>query len=97
MSKQPPAKIPLAGVLSTGFQAKLRLETGGRAGRVVTLIEDLPKIDLFLSELCTLLKKRCGSGGTYSTKGKSGVVEIQGDRRDQVKAIFAELGYRLRG
>ena len=45
-----------------------------------------------LAELCTLLKQRCGTGGTV----KDGRIEIQGDARDRVAAELERLGYRVK-
>src|SRR5689334_19799282 len=60
------------------FTAILRIEKSGRNGKTVTVIDQLPKNEMFLKTLTTLLKKKCGSGGTYITSGKEGVIEIQG-------------------
>lgn len=67
------------------FIAVLRIEKTGRSGKTVTVIDQLPKNELFLKNLTTLLKKKCGSGGTYLMDGKEGVIEIQGDKRDLVR------------
>ncbi len=48
------------------FVAYLRLEKAGRGGKTVTVIDDLPKDIIFLKELTTELKKKCGSGGTHA-------------------------------
>ena len=39
-------------------------ETKGRKGSGVTVVTGAPLNDTQLTELCTRLKKRCGSGGT---------------------------------
>src|SRR6187431_3282232 len=69
------------------FIAVLRIEKQGRGGKTVTVIDRLPKNELFLKNLTTLLKKKCGSGGTYITSGRDGVIEIQGDKREMIKAV----------
>ena len=79
------------------FVAKLRVEKSGRGGKTVTVIADLPKVELFLKELTTELKKKCGAGGTYMTDGKEGAIEIQGDRREQIRAILAKRGIKSNG
>src|SRR5271156_6069035 len=67
------------------FVAVLRIEKQGRGGKTVTVIDRLPKSELFLKDLTTKLKKKCGSGGTYLMEGKDGVIEIQGDKRDIIR------------
>jgi len=63
----------------------------------VTVIDGLPKIEIYLKELSKELKAKCGVGGTYSTSGKEGLIEIQGDKRDQVKKIFDLKGIKYKG
>jgi translation initiation factor 1 len=79
------------------FIAIFRLEKNHRAGKTVTVIDNLPKQELFLKELTKELKNKCGTGGTYSTEGKEGLIEIQGDKRPQIKAIFDKKGYKYKG
>lgn len=70
------------------FIAILRIERSGRSGKTVTVIDQLPKNELFLKNLTTLLKKKCGSGGTYLMDQKEGVIEIQGDKRELIRSIL---------
>lgn len=70
------------------FVAVLRIEKQGRSGKTVTVIDRLPKNEIFLKDLTTLLKKKCGSGGTFLMDGKDGVIEIQGDKRELVRAVL---------
>lgn len=79
------------------FVAIFRLEKAGRGGKTVTLIEGLPKNEKFLADFAKNLKSATGSGGSSYISEKSGVVEIQGDKRDQIKKIFTQKGIRFRG
>jgi translation initiation factor 1 len=79
------------------FVAIFRLEKSGRGGKTVTVIDNLPKQEIFLRDLCKELKNKCGSGGTYLMDGKEGVIEIQGDKRVQIKAIFDRKGFKYKG
>lgn len=79
------------------FVAVLRMEKSGRGGKTVTVIDQLPKNELFLKNLTTLLKKKCGSGGTYLMGGKEGVIEIQGDKRELVRQVLAKEGIKTKG
>jgi translation initiation factor 1 len=79
------------------FVAVFRLEKNGRGGKTVTVIDQLPKQEIFLKDLTKELKNKCGSGGTYSLAGKEGQIEIQGDKRVQIKAIFEQKGIKYKG
>lgn len=76
------------------FVAKLKIES--RGGKVVTLIDDLPKQEIFLRDLAAELKKKCGSGGTYTMAGKEGRVEIQGDKRDLIRSLLEKKGFSVK-
>ena len=67
-------------------------ETKGRAGKGVTVVQGLPLAGEALQTLATLLKKRCGSGGTV----RNGRIEIQGEHRDTLVAELVRLGYSAR-
>jgi len=89
--------VPEVDPHSYQFIAVLRIEKGGRGGKTVTVIDRLPKGELFLKNLTTLLKKKCGSGGTYVTSGKDGIIEIQGDKREIIRAALAVQGISCKG
>ena len=61
-----------------------------RRGGSVTLVYGLAAHEL--EPVATELKRRCGTGGTF----KSGIVELQGDRRDAVLAYLSERGRRAK-
>lgn len=79
------------------FVAVLRIEKQARGGKTVTVIDRLPKSTLFLKNLTTLLKKKCGSGGTFNTEGRDGIIEIQGDKRDVIRKILESQGIQSKG
>jgi len=79
------------------FFAIIRLEKSGRGGKQVTVIDGFPKNELFLKEITKKLKKKCGSGGTYLIDGREGVIEIQGDKRLQVREILSKEGIKTKG
>lgn len=72
---------------------KLRIEKGGRGGKEVTVLYDLPRNQAFLKELATKLKKACGTGGT----AKETTVELQGDYRERLRTLLPTLGYKVKG
>ena len=79
------------------FVAVFRLETKSRGGKTVTVIDQLPKNELFLKDLTKELKSKCGVGGTYLMDGKEGIIEIQGDKRIQIKSIFDQKNFKYKG
>lgn len=95
--KKKPTEASDAFVKSTNWVAVFRLEKNGRGGKTVTVIDQLPKQEIFLRELCKELKSKCGTGGTYLMDGKEGVIEIQGDKREPIKAIFEKKGFKYKG
>lgn len=83
--------------IGAAFTVIFRLEKGGRGGKTVTVLDGLPKNETFLKELTKELKSRCGTGGTYLLEGKSGIIEIQGDKRDAIKKILDAKKIRFKG
>jgi translation initiation factor 1 len=77
--------------------AVLRIEKSGRNGKTVTVVDRLPKSEKFLKELCTELKKKCGSGGTYVLSGPDGMIEIQGDKREMIRGALSKKGMTVKG
>jgi translation initiation factor 1 len=71
---------------------KVGRETAGRRGKGVTTVFDIPLAEDGVRELATLLKQRCGTGGTV----KDGRIEIQGDQRERIVAELEKLGYKVR-
>jgi translation initiation factor 1 len=74
----------------------MRIEKQGRGGKTVTVLDGFPKVEFQLKELTTELKKKCGSGGTHRVDGKEGVIEIQGDKREIVRAWLESKGIRVK-
>lgn len=96
-AKEKPAQASEDFVKSRNWVAVFRIEKGGRGGKIVTVIDQLPKQEAFLESLCKELKSKCGSGGKYSMEHKEGLIEIQGDKRDAIKAIFEKKGFKFKG
>lgn len=79
------------------FTAVMRIEKNGRGGKTVTVIDRLPREEVFLKEWTKKLKNRCGSGGTYRREGKDGSIEIQGDKRELIREMFQRAGIQIKG
>lgn len=84
-----------SGTRAHNFIAKLRIEKA--RGKTLTVIDDLPKLEIFLKELCAELKKKFGAGGAYDTSGKEGRIDIQGDHLAAIRELLAKKGYKTKG
>ncbi|MEW5249049.1 stress response translation initiation inhibitor YciH [Microbulbifer discodermiae] len=71
---------------------RIQRESKGRKGKGVTCVRGLPGSDADLKLLLADMKKRCGCGGTV----KDGVIEIQGDKRSEIKALLEDRDFRVK-
>jgi len=67
-------------------------ETGGRGGKVVTLVRGVPLAGEALAALGKKLRTGCGTGGTT----KDGVIELQGEHRDRAIVLLQAEGYTVK-
>ena len=66
-------------------------QTAHRGGKGVTVAKNFVGIALSeKQELAKKIQKACGVGGTV----KDGCIEIQGDKREEVKRILTEAGFK---
>jgi translation initiation factor 1 len=72
--------------------AYLHRESGGRGGKVVSVVKNLILTEEDLKALAKKLKQECGSGGTV----KDGVIEIQGEHRPRMAEVLQKLGYKVK-
>lgn len=79
------------------FMIIFRLESNGRGGKTVTVLDKLPGYEPFIKELTKELKVKCGVGGSYKIDGKNAVIEIQGDKRDAIKKILDARKIKYKG
>ena len=79
----PPAKQDL----------RLRYETKHRGGKPVTVIDCFIGTAEDLEELGRKLKTACGTGGS----AKDGIILVQGDQREKVRAYLTKAGYKYKG
>ncbi len=73
------------------IRPNVRLDRSGRKGKVVTLIEALPKDELCLKDLTKALKVKTGSGGTFYVTENTGTIELQGDHKKCAVEYFKEI------
>jgi len=66
-------------------------QTAHRGGKGVTVARNFTGIGLAeKQELAKKMQKACGVGGTV----KDGCIEIQGDKREEMKRILTEAGFK---
>jgi translation initiation factor 1 len=69
------------------------MEKKGRGGKMVTVIDGLPRNDAFLKEVAQELKRSCGTGGTVT----EGCIELHGDLRNRLREVLAQKGFTVKG
>lgn len=62
------------------FVFLVSIDSKGRKGKSVTLVEGFQHYPTTLAEIARILKQYCGAGGTV----KEGNLEVQGDQPDRV-------------
>ena len=67
-------------------------ETKERKGKGMTIITGVPLHPDGIKDLARELKQMCGTGGTV----KNGVIEIQGDHRDQLAEELKKRGWTVK-
>lgn len=72
--------------------AYLHRESGGRGGKVVSVVKNLILTEDDLKALAKKLKQECGTGGTV----KDGLIEIQGEHRQRMAEVLTKLGYKVK-
>lgn len=71
---------------------RIRRETKGRKGKTVTAVFGFDPDDTRLGALAKQLKQLCGTGGSV----KDGVIVVQGDHREAVRAYLKTQGYEVK-
>lgn len=71
---------------------RIQRQTSGRKGKGVCVITGLNLDDKGIMSLASELKRRTGCGGSV----KDGVIEIQGDNREQLKQMLEQKGFNVK-
>ncbi|OCG07455.1 translation initiation factor Sui1 [Gilliamella sp. wkB178] len=71
---------------------RIQRQIAGRKGKGVCVISGFDCDNEQLLQLAAELKKRCGCGGSV----KDGVIEIQGDKRDLLKSLIENKGFKVK-
>jgi translation initiation factor 1 len=72
---------------------KLRIETKGRGGKIVTVLDGLPRNSDFLEGLAKELKKALGTGGSVADT----TIELQGEWRERLRVLLPSKGFLVKG
>ena len=91
---QCPPEVPAAAERVPPAQQTARLSVEKRKrGKKVTVVRGLDTTGNHLPELLTLLKTKCGAGGTI----QDDAIEIQGQHLERLRAELQTIGYRVKG
>lgn len=71
---------------------RIQRQVSGRKGSGVCVISGLDLPDDELKKLAAELKKRCGCGGSV----KEGTIEIQGEKRELLKQLLEQKGFKVK-
>ncbi len=71
-------------------QQQIRISVDKRRyGKTMTVVSGLDPTDIDTEALVKRLKAACACGGTL----KEGKIELQGDHRDRVSKVLADMGF----
>jgi translation initiation factor 1 len=74
------------------FQQDLRVWLEHHGGKAVTVVKDFAGSAADLEKLGKELKIKCGVGGSV----KDGMILIQGNQREKVMKLLADMGYKAK-
>jgi translation initiation factor 1 len=72
-----------------GKSVRILLDTKGRKGKTVTIVDGLQHNPATMKDIARILKEHCGTGGTI----KDRTIELQGDQRTRAVAKLSEMHY----
>jgi translation initiation factor 1 len=88
-ASQRPAESEKPGHDGKSKLVRVGIDTKGRKGKAVTIVDGLQHNPATMAEIARILKQYCGAGGTV----KAGKIEIQGDQRERVADKLREMNY----
>ena len=71
---------------------RIERQTKGRKGKGVMLVVGVDSSEHDLKKLAKSLKSKMGQGGSL----KEGIIEIQGDDREKLKALLEKEGFKVK-
>lgn len=81
----------------SSYTVVFRLEKSGRGGKTVTVMDGWPRNETLLKDYAKEFKAKCGTGGTHILDSQRASIEIQGDKRDQLKKLLTAKGIKFKG
>lgn len=69
----------------------ISMERKGRAGKTATIVSGFTLVADEVERIAATLKSKLGTGGS----ARGGEILIQGDRRDDVKRLLQQMGYKV--
>lgn len=90
--EQPKPEKEVAGKLFKDGFLRIERQTKGRKGKGVMLVVGVDPKEHDLKKLAKTLKSKMGQGGAV----KDGLIEVQGDDRDKLKAILESLTFKVK-
>jgi predicted translation initiation factor SUI1 len=75
-----------------GNTVHLVLDTHGRKGKIVTIVNGLRHNPATMEDIARMLKQFCGTGGTV----KERKIELQGDQRVRAAEKLKEMNYLVK-
>ncbi|AQQ01830.1 stress response translation initiation inhibitor YciH [Pseudoalteromonas sp. SG45-5] len=91
ISQPKPEKEVAGKIFKDGF-LRIERQTKGRKGKGVMLVTGIDPKEHDLKKLAKVIKSKMGQGGAV----KEGVIEVQGDDRDKLKAILEGLKFKVK-
>ncbi|XQF89791.1 stress response translation initiation inhibitor YciH [Pseudoalteromonas espejiana] len=82
---------PVGKLFKDGF-IRIERQTKGRKGKGVMLVVGIDSKEHDLKKLAKTIKSKMGQGGAV----KEGVIEVQGDDREKLKAILETLKFKVK-
>ncbi|MBQ4833038.1 stress response translation initiation inhibitor YciH [Pseudoalteromonas sp. MMG010] len=90
--EQPKAEKEVANKLFKDGALRIERQTKGRKGKGVMLVVGIDSQAYDLKKLAKTIKSKMGQGGAV----KDGIIEVQGDDRDKLKAILENLKFKVK-
>lgn len=87
IKEEKPAKV----APKTDGTVRIQLRRLG-GNKVLSVVSGLPLSEVELKDVCSALKRKCGTGGSV----KDFAIEIQGDKREILKTNLEGMGYKVK-